>query len=558
MQITKRDMLAAAGAAAAAVALTRTALGGWEPSERYPDPAVADARPELRDDIASFSATRRAASPPARRWNEGPVYFGDGRYLLWSDIPNNRILRWDEETGRVSVFRKPSNFANGNTRDRQGRLVTCEHDTRRVTRTEYDGTITVLVDRFDGKPLNSPNDVVVKSDNSIWFTDPPFGILGNYEGHVATAGAADQRLPRSTRPGGPRSPPSDVKRPNGLAFSPDEKKLYVVEAALGPRVIQVFDVVDGGTKLANERPFIDAEPGGTPDGFRVDVDGNLWCGWGMGNAQLDGVKIFDPDGQADRLHRAARALRQRLLRRRQAQPPVHGGEPLGLFALREHPGRAGRLMAETLPGILAIFNNVAPGREAEFEEWFQHEHLAERIAVPGFLLGRRYEAVSGAAAIFQFLSHAIGRCAEIGRLSRAARPSDADDAQDHVRDFQGHDPHGLPPDASGSARCGARRRSRCGLPSRFGPRRAQGRAREAGAGQGRGLRRNLVGGRAPANFRCPKKSGCAAATARSRRASIVETLRVADAEKIAQGAVGANFRRRPVGVYRLLCEIRPA
>ena len=116
------------------------------------------------------------------RWCEGPVWFGDGRYLLWSDIPNNRMMRWDEETGGVSVFRKPSNNANGNTRDRQGRLLTCEHDTRRVTRTEYDGTITVVADHYDGKPLNSPNDIVCKSDGSIWFTDPPFGILGLYGG----------------------------------------------------------------------------------------------------------------------------------------------------------------------------------------------------------------------------------------------------------------------------------------------------------------------------------------------------------------------------------------
>ena len=120
------------------------------------------------------------------RWNEGPVYFGDGRYLLWSDIPNNRIVRWDEETGAVSNFRKPSNFANGNTRDRQGRLLSCEHGTRRVSRTEYDGTVTTVIDRFDGKPLNSPNDVVCKSDGSIWFTDPPFGILGFYEGFKAS------------------------------------------------------------------------------------------------------------------------------------------------------------------------------------------------------------------------------------------------------------------------------------------------------------------------------------------------------------------------------------
>ncbi len=135
------------------------------------------------------------------RWNEGPVYFGDARCLLWSDIPNNRIMRWDEETGRTSVYRKPSNNANGNTRDRQGRLVTCEHDTRRVTRTEYDGGITVLADKFNGKPLNSPNDVVVKSDDSIWFTDPPFGILGQLRRPHGDARAADQRVP--ARQGGP-------------------------------------------------------------------------------------------------------------------------------------------------------------------------------------------------------------------------------------------------------------------------------------------------------------------------------------------------------------------
>ena len=130
------------------------------------------------------------------RWSEGPVYFGDGRYVLWSDIPNDRILKWEEETGAVSVFRKSSNNANGNTRDRQGRLVTCEHRGRRVIRTEYDGAITVLADSYQGKKLNSPNDVVVKSDGSIWFTDPPFGLLGYYEGEKIRAGTAGQRLSR--------------------------------------------------------------------------------------------------------------------------------------------------------------------------------------------------------------------------------------------------------------------------------------------------------------------------------------------------------------------------
>ena len=152
------------------------------PATHYPDPAIM--RSIRASKIpAELSAVERLAT--GLRWAEGPVWFGDGRYLLWSDIPNKRIIKWDEETGAVSIFRKPSNYANGNTRDRQGRLVTCEHGGRRVVRTEYDGSITVLTDSFEGKRLNSPNDVVVKSDGSIWFTDPPFGLLGNYEGYKA-------------------------------------------------------------------------------------------------------------------------------------------------------------------------------------------------------------------------------------------------------------------------------------------------------------------------------------------------------------------------------------
>src|SRR6266542_1248801 len=293
MEFTRRNLTAAAGATAATT-FTRTALGGWEPSERYPDPAIQILDPSFNKYRLFNAGVERLAS--GFRWCEGPVYFGDARCLLWSDIPNNRIMRWDEETGRTSVYRKPSNNANGNTRDRQGRLVTCEHDTRRVTRTEYAGTVTVLIDTFDGKPLNSPNDVVVKSDDSVWFTDPPFGILGNYEGHVDTP-QLPTNVYRLDKSGRLTVATGEINRPNGLAFSPDESKLYVVEAALNPRVIQVFDVVDNGTRITNKRAFINAEPGGTPDGFRVDVDGNLWCGWGMGNAQQDGVKIFDPAGK---------------------------------------------------------------------------------------------------------------------------------------------------------------------------------------------------------------------------------------------------------------------
>ena len=264
----------------------------WEPSERYPDPHVQVLDPAFARYRLPLASVEKLAG--GCRWSEGPVWFGDGRYLLWSDIPNNRILRWDEETGAVSPFRRPSNNANGNTRDRQGRLVTCEHDARRVTRTEYDGSITVLCNQFAGKKLNSPNDVVVKSDGSIWFTDPPFGILGNYEGHVAEQelGQNVYRLDPST--GAATVVADDIPGPNGLAFSPDERLLYVVASRAEPRDIRAYDVLDG-TRLARGRVFIDAQ-GGTPDGFRVDVDGNLWCGWGMGDPKLDGVRVFDPGG----------------------------------------------------------------------------------------------------------------------------------------------------------------------------------------------------------------------------------------------------------------------
>ena len=262
----------------------------WEPSQRYPDPAV-----QVMD--ASFNKYRLPLASIEQlftgcRWSEGPVYVGDGRYVLWSDIPNDRILKWEEETGTVSVFRKTSHNANGNTRDRQGRLVTCEHRGRRVTRTEYDGSITVLMDHYQGKRLNSPNDLVVKSDGSIWFTDPPFGLFGYYEGE-----RKEQELPANVyridgQTGETTVVADDVEGPNGLAFSPDESKLYVVASRAQPnRLIRVFDVTEG-RKLANNRVFIDAGPG-SPDGFRVDIDGNLWCGWGMGTEDLDGVRIFN-------------------------------------------------------------------------------------------------------------------------------------------------------------------------------------------------------------------------------------------------------------------------
>jgi gluconolactonase len=266
----------------------------WQPSERYPDPSIEILDPSFLKYRIFNAAVERLFT--GTRWGEGPVWFGDGRYLLWSDIPNNRILKWEEETGVVSIFRKPSNFANGNTRDREGRLVTCEHGGRRVTRTEYAGSITVLMDSYQGNPLNSPNDVVAKSDGSIWFTDPPFGILSSYEGQRAEPESPLNVYRIDGVTGVAAAVATDIRGPNGLAFSPDEKKLYLVESRAAPnRLILVYDVVDGRT-LANGKVFIDAGPG-APDGFRVDTDGNLWCGWGMGSEELDGVMIYNPAGQ---------------------------------------------------------------------------------------------------------------------------------------------------------------------------------------------------------------------------------------------------------------------
>jgi gluconolactonase len=226
------------------------------------------------------------------RWIEGPVWFADAGALLFSDIPNDRILRWIDGAG-VSVFREPSGFANGNTRDREGRLVTCSHGARAVLRTELDGSITILADRYQGKRLNSPNDVVVRSDGSIWFTDPHYGIKADYEG-----GRAEQELPCNVYRLDPGSGTltvvaDDFAGPNGIAFSPDERTLYVADTgamfdAAATRHIRAFDVGADGT-LNGDRVFHSVLPGAA-DGFRCDEDGNLWTSAG------DGVHCIAPDG----------------------------------------------------------------------------------------------------------------------------------------------------------------------------------------------------------------------------------------------------------------------
>ena len=275
----------------------------FEPSSRYPDPAIAVLDPAfLAMRVFSASVEQLATG---MRWAEGPVWFGDGRYLLVSDIPNDRILRWDETTGATSVFRQPSNHANGLTRDRQGRLLACEHLTRRITRTEYDGSLTVLADRFEGRRLNSPNDIVCASDGSIWFTDPPFGIHGWWEGERAEPELPFQGVFRiDPHSGRLEAMLTDLAGPNGLAFSPDERTLYVVESRAKPhRLIWAWEVGDNG-RLSNRRLVVDAQGPGAIDGFAVDTTGHLWCGWGSDGTlgadaeRLDGVRVFTPQGQA--------------------------------------------------------------------------------------------------------------------------------------------------------------------------------------------------------------------------------------------------------------------
>ena len=260
---------------------------------RYPDPAI-ESLDKRFDKYKIFSAgVERLAT--GGRWSEGPVWIGDGRYLLWSDTANNCIMRWDETTGLATPWRKPSNHSNGNTRDRQGRLVTCEHLTRRITRTEHDGTITVLMDSWQGRRLNSPNDIVVKSDGTVWFSDPTFGIRGNYEGDMAESELPTNLYRFDPARGVATVVSGDIDMPNGLAFSPDEKVLYVVESGTRPRRIRAFDVAEDG-RLSNDRVFFAGEGDRSPDGFRCDIDGNLWGGWGTGEG-VDGVIVWAPDGE---------------------------------------------------------------------------------------------------------------------------------------------------------------------------------------------------------------------------------------------------------------------
>ena len=255
--------------------------------------ASYDVRSDRFHDFIIGNARLRTHFAYDFEWVEGPVWFGDANCLLFSDIPNNVIHRWTPDD-TLTTFRNPSNYSNGHTRDRQGRLVSCEHGTRRVTRTETDGSITVIADQFDGKRLNSPNDVVVKSDGSIWFTDPHYGIVSDYEGF-----RAEQELPCNVYRVDPSSGSigvvaTDFSCPNGIAFSPDESRLYVSDTGSvhdrdAVRHIRVFDVSDGRS-LRNSREFYQVDCG-VSDGIRLDTDGNVWSSAG------DGVHCISPEGE---------------------------------------------------------------------------------------------------------------------------------------------------------------------------------------------------------------------------------------------------------------------
>lgn len=267
-------------------------------NSHYPDGHIESLDKRFKASVGTGGVERVATG---FRWAEGPAYFRAGRYLLFSDIPNNRIMRLLEDDNHLSVFRTPSYNSNGNTVDRQGRLVTCEHSGRRVVRTEWDGTITVLADRYEGKRLNAPNDLVSSADGSVWFTDPSYGILGNYEGLAAEQEQAKHNVYRvDGRSGRVSVVVDDFVQPNGICFSPDESKLYVIDSGIthgGPAHIRVFDVDTQKGTVSHGRVFADGFAPGFTDGMRCDVEGNIWCSMGWGDPKEDGVRCYSAGGE---------------------------------------------------------------------------------------------------------------------------------------------------------------------------------------------------------------------------------------------------------------------
>ena len=323
-------LTAAAATSTSALGLARE-FGQGAPPVRYPDPdiVVLDKR---------FAKYKLGNTPIQRLhtgtlWAEGPAWNGVGRYLLWSDIPNNVQWRWLEEDGHVSIFRNPSGNSNGNTFDYQGRQIACEHGNRRIVRYEPNGQVTVLADRWLGKPLNAPNDAVVHPDDgAIWFTDPGYGSLMNYEGNKSELLLKEAIYRIDAITGKLEIVSDEIYKPNGLCFSPDYMKLYVADTGAShydeaPRNIKVWDVVDG-KRLAAGREFTSMEldgKAGFADGIRADVDGNIWASAGWVGAGYDGVHIFAPDGERIGMIRLPEICSNVCFGGQKRKPPIHDG-----------------------------------------------------------------------------------------------------------------------------------------------------------------------------------------------------------------------------------------
>ena len=301
MNTSRRLFLQGAATAAAAAAQAPPRDWSGRTPSRYPDADIITLDPRFKKYGIGNTPIQRLHT--GTLWAEGPAWNGSGKYLVWSDIPNNRQMRWLEEDGHVSVFRSPAGHSNGNTFDYEGRQISCEHGNRRVVRYEYNGAVTVLADKWNGKPLNAPNDAVIAPDGALWFTDPGYGSLQNYEGNKGTLEIKEAVYRVDLKTGKMEMVTDEIFKPNGLCFSPDYKKLYIADTGAthydkAPREVKVWDV--DGARLKNGKTFVSMVipglGGGLADGIRADIDGNVWIGAGWVGPGYDGVHVVAPDG----------------------------------------------------------------------------------------------------------------------------------------------------------------------------------------------------------------------------------------------------------------------